>query len=672
MYESIAVKNFKRFKKLEKLELAPITFFVGPNNSGKSTVVQALRILNEVVSRGSLVDIDFSDSETRSLRNVDASSYLCKAVQENSFELSFERDGASFTYKFTPVESLPKLSINRIDILLGNYRLKIIVNGSQLNCELTLIRNEDILVSKESKEKIDELIEKKSKELQALTSERMPERSKNKDRLKKILKNYSANRPKISAVIRKAKFHNKELRNKLLGQLLDMQDLLLAVSSSFKSGDQKQVDLLDDARDNLEYWRDIYEYLGDDIYPEEEIGSTEWEDKEIRQKHQSDIKEVDRVKKYIDKLAEEIHKMYSDSVDDMNGQHVMPAIMNIRSELNMLRQYKAHIDSDFITIEGNVLDESIDLDVAANEEFVERGVTLDIDLRDSNIEITDTTSVWNLMVNQPFLWANELIPENDESPSRPDMMNPVGSLHYGIVSKAKYYYIPIQEEDGRTKYFNVSLKGGSFTEIIRALKRNRHSVVEMNEWNLAFLERWVKEFEIGSSLDIKNVEGPIYRILVNGVDGDKDAEQDISDVGRGSRQLLYLMLSLICAYQKNELTLERDALSVAIVIEEPEMNLHPRVQAMVLEMIYEFAKQYDFQVIIETHSEYMLRKSQLMHVEQQGQGNDKEFSCVYFDKGKEGPYNMEYEKDGKFRREFGTGFFDTGVDLSVELWRRNN
>ena len=670
MYESIAVKNFKRFKKLEKLELAPITFFVGPNNSGKSTVVQALRILNEVVSRGSLVDIDFSDSETRSLRNVNASSYLCRAVQESSFELSFERDGASFTYTFTPIESLPKISINIIDILLGSRRLKIIVDGSQLNCELTFIRNGDVLVSKESKEKIAKLIEKKTKELEAFGSKSMIDRNVYHKKFIKLSKIFTAQRPKLTAVIHKARIAQKE-KNRLGNDFQELQDFI-ARKSSQKIADKILNDDLNYVRKKLEIWRNVIEIIGEDLYPEPEIGATDWEDQKLQERYLSDIEAANSSKEFVDKLAIEVQKLYFDSLNENDYRQEPSSIINKRSELEYLRKRKKEMDSDFITTDSNHLDESMELEAEANEEFVERGFTVNLDLRDSNIDISDPTSVWNFVVNQIFLLEKELISENNEELSVPDMMNPVGSLHYGIVSKAKYYYIPIQEDDGRTKYFNVSLKGGSFTEIIRALKRNRHSVVEMNEWNLAFLERWVKEFEIGSSLDIKNVEGPIYRILVNGVDGDKDAEQDISDVGRGSRQLLYLMLSLICAYQKNELTLEREALSVAIVIEEPEMNLHPSAQAMVLEMIYEFAKQYDFQVIIETHSEYMLRKSQLMHVEQQGQGNDKEFSCVYFDKGKEGPYNMEYEKDGKFRREFGAGFFDTGVDLSVELWRKNN
>lgn len=43
--KSIGFTNFRRFEKLEPLALAPITFFVGGNNAGKSTVVKAMMLL---------------------------------------------------------------------------------------------------------------------------------------------------------------------------------------------------------------------------------------------------------------------------------------------------------------------------------------------------------------------------------------------------------------------------------------------------------------------------------------------------------------------------------------------------------------------------------------------------------------------------------------------------
>lgn len=52
--------NFKSFKKLE-IDLAPITIFVGPNNSGKSSVISILRILSQT--------LDSNDPNVRLLLN---------------------------------------------------------------------------------------------------------------------------------------------------------------------------------------------------------------------------------------------------------------------------------------------------------------------------------------------------------------------------------------------------------------------------------------------------------------------------------------------------------------------------------------------------------------------------------------------------------------------------
>jgi AAA15 family ATPase/GTPase len=48
MLTCLDLRNFRAFESLE-LTLAPITIFVGPNNSGKSSILSALRILAQTV-----------------------------------------------------------------------------------------------------------------------------------------------------------------------------------------------------------------------------------------------------------------------------------------------------------------------------------------------------------------------------------------------------------------------------------------------------------------------------------------------------------------------------------------------------------------------------------------------------------------------------------------------
>jgi len=57
MFCELNLKNFKAFEKLS-IELKPLTFLLGPNNSGKSSILAALRLLNQTVeSRDSSVSL---------------------------------------------------------------------------------------------------------------------------------------------------------------------------------------------------------------------------------------------------------------------------------------------------------------------------------------------------------------------------------------------------------------------------------------------------------------------------------------------------------------------------------------------------------------------------------------------------------------------------------------
>jgi len=44
MLKKLTIKNFKRFRDETPVDLSPITVLLGGNNSGKSTILQALSI----------------------------------------------------------------------------------------------------------------------------------------------------------------------------------------------------------------------------------------------------------------------------------------------------------------------------------------------------------------------------------------------------------------------------------------------------------------------------------------------------------------------------------------------------------------------------------------------------------------------------------------------------
>ena len=79
-------------------------------------------------------------------------------------------------------------------------------------------------------------------------------------------------------------------------------------------------------------------------------------------------------------------------------------------------------------------------------------------------------------------------------------------------------------------------------------------------------------------------------------------------------------------------------------------------------------EEYKIKFIIETHSEYIIRKSQLL-VKEYGLEKDvnyNPFSVLYFNEDRK-VWSMIYREDGKFKNEFGTGFFDESTNLAFDL-----
>ena len=177
-----------------------------------------------------------------------------------------------------------------------------------------------------------------------------------------------------------------------------------------------------------------------------------------------------------------------------------------------------------------------------------------------------------------------------------------------------------------------------------------------------FLERWLKKFGLGIGVNVEIIEGNSCRIEL--IQFDKKAI-NISDMGFGPGQLLTMLLSISDIINRKYSNHNRNFIgpNSVVLIEEPEANLHPRLQSWLAELFYEVNAQFGLSLIIETHSEYLIRSTQVKVKEV---GKDHPFKVYYFDK-ENGPYEMKYREDGIFENDFGTGFFDESANLTFEL-----
>lgn len=200
--------------------------------------------------------------------------------------------------------------------------------------------------------------------------------------------------------------------------------------------------------------------------------------------------------------------------------------------------------------------------------------------------------------------------------------------------------------------------------------------IAKGETEYTFVTDWMVKFGIGSNFEIKSIDGEAYRVKI--VEPNKSIV-NLADKGMGSIQLMILLLRLATIIRTHALQrlVEEPTWRPRpiIIIEEPEQNLHPKVQSILAELFRDLNRDYHCNFLIETHSEYLIRKTQVLVAEAHYEDDvalkeNNPFKVYYFDgENKKKPYySMDYRTDGKFSNEFGTGFFDTASNLAFELF----
>lgn len=164
----------------------------------------------------------------------------------------------------------------------------------------------------------------------------------------------------------------------------------------------------------------------------------------------------------------------------------------------------------------------------------------------------------------------------------------------------RYYFLD------RAKINTVldTLDGNSLTEI---LKENDSIKSKVNEWLMKF----------NISVNVATLEDVIHKLKVR----QNNLSLDITDVGFGISQVLPVIVQGFLS-SANSLT----------IIEQPEIHLHPKMQAdlsdLFIDIIYDEKKKPFKFLIIETHSEYLLKRLRRRMAE--GKISPKNVSIYFF------------------------------------------
>lgn len=240
------------------------------------------------------------------------------------------------------------------------------------------------------------------------------------------------------------------------------------------------------------------------------------------------------------------------------------------------------------------------------------------------------------------------------------------------------YYAKSSRSVVRRNYFLDNDNPGDMVRLIirylnskKALKEQAKNTANIYEPD-SFMTTWLHKFNLGNRFTIElNDDASVARLKLYKSNDDKRGEL-IADKGYGITQLITILLQIETAILNVEKTYDRkENKPQYIAIEEPEIHLHPSFQSMLADMFLEAYEKYNIHFIVETHSEYLIRESQVIIAKKQYVSNIESdtkspFRTYYLPENHQ-PYSLGYRKDGRFAERFGSGFYDEATNKLYEI-----
>ena len=185
---------------------------------------------------------------------------------------------------------------------------------------------------------------------------------------------------------------------------------------------------------------------------------------------------------------------------------------------------------------------------------------------------------------------------------------------------------------------NVGYRGDLLPDL---LFRHPELVQDTNEW--------LKRLDIGYELEVKPVgteAGDRFEVRLIDTRRKEPVNVALPDVGFGISQLLpFVVQSLVSEKQ-------------IISIEQPEVHVHPRLQADLGDLLVEAIKEpRQNQFIVETHSEHLILRMQRLVREKRLEPEDVSVIYVSRRPGGAKPQRLRLDEDGYFTDDWPDGFF---------------
>ena len=139
--------------------------------------------------------------------------------------------------------------------------------------------------------------------------------------------------------------------------------------------------------------------------------------------------------------------------------------------------------------------------------------------------------------------------------------------------------------------------------------------------------KWLQQLELINSYDLRPLSdtGRDYEFLVKQYKSGPEVR--LTDIGFGVSQVLPVLI--LCYYAPE---------GSILILEQPEAHLHPKVQTELADVLIDVVKNRNVQIILESHSEYLLSRLQRRIAEKKIAATD---TALYFCEIKDGTSEIE-------------------------------
>jgi hypothetical protein len=143
------------------------------------------------------------------------------------------------------------------------------------------------------------------------------------------------------------------------------------------------------------------------------------------------------------------------------------------------------------------------------------------------------------------------------------------------------------------------------------------------------VSRWLNRMGVAEKLEVRKVgRSNRYEVLLHR----EGVKANLRDVGIGVSQVLPVLTLAFFAPKGS-----------TILLEEPEIHLHPLAQSVLAELFVEVSKERQVQFIVETHSEHLFRRMQTLMA--RGTASTDDCAMYFIEKGEKGAEIRELKID---------------------------